>query len=84
VADQTRNGSENGSEAFESQLKEILDSGPDTSPQRPINPPRSTSLFLGARSERKVKPVLEIIIRVIAALVVIGLLIRFGFQVAYH
>lgn len=84
MADHTRSGSENSDEAFESQLNEILDSGPDIRPSKPVTSPRPSSLFLGSRVENRNKPVLEIVIRVIAAFAVLALLIGFALRVAYN
>lgn len=69
------------SDQFEAQLKEILDSGPERilhkEVERPISP-----VFFHSRVDKKVTSSVEIVIRIVAALLVIGLLIRFGIQIA--
>lgn len=79
-------GNENGqknNDQFESQLKEILDAGPEKiiskEAKRPISP-----VILHSRIDRKVTSSAEIIIRIVAALLAVGLLIRFGIQIASH
>lgn len=69
-------------ELFEDQLKEILYSGPDNNIQNFVETPESTVHH--RHIEKKLSTSAEIIIRVIAAVVVIGLLICFGIQIAFR
>ena len=71
-------------EQFEDRLKEILYSGPETveraDQKREVGQDGITAFH--RKEKEKSSSIAEIIIRLVAAILVVGLLIRFGIQMA--
>ncbi len=78
---------ESGDELFESRLKEILCAGSEEQ-DRCRNEKDETPFLINHQidnhPEKRLSSIAEIIIRIVAAIVVIGLLICFGIQTAFR